>query len=200
MATEGTDAEQTDKVVTRLLNQMAVGDRGAEEQLVRVIYDELRRRARQQMRRERANHTLQATALVNEAYLRLVAQRDVNWESRAHFFAAASKVMRDILVDHARARRAEKRGGPQHQITLDDQLVAAKPMPVEVLALHEALERLAEMDERKSRLLELHYFGGLTFEEAARVLNTSVRTLKRDWDMARSWLRRELSRKTNDSG
>jgi RNA polymerase sigma factor (TIGR02999 family) len=147
------------------------------------------------MRRERANHTLQPTALVNEAWLRLVEQPEVNWKNRAHFFGVASLVMRQILVDHARRRKADKRGGTQQQVTLEEPLIAAANNSVDVLALHELLERLNDFDPRASRVVEMHFFGGLSFEEMAEVLQVAVRTVKRDWRMARAWLRDELSKK-----
>jgi RNA polymerase sigma factor (TIGR02999 family) len=158
------------------------------------VYAELRRLARHYMRSERANHTLQPTALVNEAYLRLIAQPGVSWQSRAHFFAAAAQLMRRILVDHARAHRAGKRGGAQQQVTLDENLLSPESASVDVLAVHEALENLAKLDARQARIVELHFFGGLTFEEIAHVLGTSERTVKRDWAMARAWLKLELSK------
>jgi RNA polymerase sigma factor (TIGR02999 family) len=184
----------SDNSITALLAQLSAGNRKAEALLIPQIYEELRRLARQYMRRERVNHTLQPTALVHEAYAQLVQLPQVSWQSRAHFFAAASNVMRHILVDHARARTADKRGGIQHQVTLDDALLAANNRSIDVLALHEAIERLEKFDERQARVVELHFFGGLTFEEIALVLNIAVRTAKRDWSMARAWLKGELSK------
>jgi RNA polymerase sigma factor (TIGR02999 family) len=146
------------------------------------------------MRGERGNHTLQPTALVNEAYTRLVQQPQVPWQSRAQFFATASRLMHHILVEHARARRAAKRGGAQRQVTLTDDILQSKDRTVDVLVLHEALEHLAQFDPRQARIVELHFFGGLNFEEIAVILEVSDRTVKRDWSMARAWLQGELSK------
>lgn len=180
--------------VTDLLRAWASGDQAALDELLPLVYDELRRQARRYMRAQPAGHTLQTTALVHEAYLRLVGQSSVEWEGRAHFFGVAAKAMRSILVDHARARNAAKRGGWARAITLDDAGGVAGPQAsVDVLALDEALGRLAELDSRKSQLVELRYFGGLGIDEAAAVLGVSPATVKRDWTTARAWLRRELS-------
>jgi RNA polymerase sigma factor (TIGR02999 family) len=147
------------------------------------------------MRRERANHTLQPTALINEAWLRLVEQPDVNWKSRAHFFGSASLLMHEILVDHARKRLANKRGGAQQQVTLEEPLLATENNAIDVLILQELLERLREFDPRAGRVVEMHYFGGLSFKEMAEVLHVSLRTVKNDWQMARAWLLDQLSKK-----
>jgi RNA polymerase sigma factor (TIGR02999 family) len=180
--------------VTDLLQAWASGSQTALDELLPLVYDDLRRQARRHMRAQPAGHTLQTTALVHEAYLRLVGQTSVEWKGRAHFFGVAAKAMRSIRVDHARARGAAKRGGSARAITLDDAHgVAAPQASVDVLALHEALERLAEQDARKSRLVELRYFGGLGIDEAAAVLGVSPATVKREWVTARAWLRRELS-------
>ena len=181
--------------VTGLLLAWGRGDQSAADRLVAAVYDELRRQADRAMRREGGAHTLQATALVHESYLRLVDQRQVEWRNRAHFFAIASTVMRRILVDHARARLTAKRGGGVVPITLAG---AAHGGPhetddVDLLALHEALERLAALDADQARLVELRYFGGLTIEETAEALGVSPATVKREWAMARAWLRRELA-------
>ena len=184
-----------DNSITALLHQLSAGNREAEADLVPQIYGELRRLAARYMHRERKNHTLQATALVHEAYERLIQQPHISWQSRAHFYAAASQLMRHILVDYARTRQAEKRGGVQKQITLDETVLAAADNTVDMLVLHEALERLGSFDERQERIVELHFFGGLTFEEIAMVLNISERTAKRDWSMARAWLKGELTSK-----
>jgi RNA polymerase sigma-70 factor, ECF subfamily len=146
------------------------------------------------MKRERINHTLQPTALVNEAYIRLVECPDQNWKCRGHFYAAASKVMRHILVDYARAHQAAKRAGAAQQVKLDDRLSRTEPMTIEILELNEALDRLAEFDPRQVRVVELHFFGGLDFEEIGELLEISSRTVKRDWSMARSWLITQLPR------
>jgi RNA polymerase sigma factor (TIGR02999 family) len=178
--------------VTALLRAWSDGDRTALEELVPVVYRELHRQAERYMRGQPAGHTLQATALVNEVYLRLVSREPIDWKSRAHFFGVAAKAMRSILVDHARARRASKRGGGAHQVTLaaaDD----SGSQEVEVIELDEALRQLAELDPRKAQLVELRWFGGLSIEEAAEVLAVSTATAKREWRMARAWLRRELT-------
>jgi RNA polymerase sigma factor (TIGR02999 family) len=181
-------------VVTDLLQAWASGDQGAFDKLLPLLYDELRRQARRYIRAQPAGQTLQTTALVHEAYLRLVGQSAVAWKGRAHFFGVAAKAMRSILVDHARARNAAKRGGSARAMTLDDAGGLAGPQAsVDVVALHEALERLAEVDSRKSQLVELRYFGGLGIDEVAAVLGVSPATVKREWTTARAWLRRELS-------
>lgn len=181
--------------ITALLHQLSAGNREAEADLVPQIYGELRRLAACYMRRERQNHTLQPTALVHEAYERLIQQPQISWQSRAHFYASASQLMRHILVDYARKRQAEKRGGVQKQVTLDETVLTATDNTVDMLVLHEALERLGSFDERQERIVELHFFGGLSFEEIAMVLNISERTAKRDWSMARAWLKGELTSK-----
>jgi len=180
--------------VTGLLQAWALGDQTALDELLPLVYDDLRRQARRLMRSQPAGHTLQTTALVHEAYLRLVGQSAVEWNGRAHFFGVAAKAMRSILVDHARARGAAKRGGSARAVTLDDAAGVAGPQAsVDVLALDDALGRLAELDARKSKLVELRYFGGLGIEETAAVLGVSPATVKREWTTARAWLRRELS-------
>jgi RNA polymerase sigma factor (TIGR02999 family) len=180
--------------ITDLLQAWASGDQAALDELLPLVYDELRRQAKRYMRAQPAGHTLQTTALVHEAYLRLVGQSAVEWQGRAHFFGVAAKAMRSILVDHARARIAAKRGGALRAITLEKASGIAGPQAsVDVLALHEALERLAALDPRKSQLVELRYFGGLEIDEAAAVLGVSPATVKREWVTARAWLRRELS-------
>jgi RNA polymerase sigma factor (TIGR02999 family) len=183
-----------DMSITALLARLGKGDREAEERLVSQVYAELKRLAGNYMRQERGNHTLEPTALVHEAYLRLMQQNRAPWQGRAHFFATASRVMRHILVDHARARTADRRGGIQNQVTLNELLITPQNRSIDVLALDEALERLTTFDARQGRIVELHFFGGLTFEEIAFVLKVSDRTVKRDWGMARAWLRIELSK------
>jgi RNA polymerase sigma-70 factor, ECF subfamily len=195
MGSKAAGPEDSDESASGLLAQLSAGNREAEARLFALVYEELRRLARRYMRQERADHTLQPTALLHEAYTRLVQQRPAAWEGRAHFFAAASHVMRHILVDHARARAASKRGGLLQQVTLDDALALTPNRSIDVMALHEAMERLETFDRRPARVVELHFFGGLTFEEIASVLNVGVRTVKRDWSMARAWLKVELSRK-----
>jgi RNA polymerase sigma-70 factor (ECF subfamily) len=179
--------------VTELLAAWGAGDAGASNALVPLVYEELRRQARRALRREGEGHTLQATALVHEAWLRIDGQHDAQWESRTHFLAVAAQTMRRVLVDHARARHALKRGGGDVQITLGDATAAVvEPDAVDVLALDEALARLAIMDPRKARLVELRYFAGLSIPEAAAALGVSQATVIREWAVARMWLRREL--------
>jgi RNA polymerase sigma-70 factor, ECF subfamily len=194
MATPPAEPVGSDNSITAMLGQLTAGNRDVEAQLIPQIYEELRRLARNFMWQERGNHTLQPTALVHEAYARLIQQTQVPWQNRAHFFAAASQLMRHILVDHARARRADKRGGIQQQVTLEDVMIEARDQSIDVLALHEAIERLTALDARQAKVVELHFFGGLTFEEIALVLSVSERTAKGDWSMARAWLRGELSK------
>jgi RNA polymerase sigma factor (TIGR02999 family) len=180
--------------VTGLLQAWVSGDQKALDELLPLVYGELRRQARRYMRTQPTGHTLQTTALVHEAYLKLVGQSSVEWEGRAHFFGVAGKAMRSILVDHARARGAAKRGGSVRALTLDDAGgIAAPEASVDVLALDEALGRLAALDARKGQLVELRYFAGLGIDEAAAVLGVSPATVKREWISARAWLRRELS-------
>ena len=183
---------QAPRDVTELLAAWGAGDAGASDALVPLVYDELRRQARRALRREGEGHTLQATALVHEAWLRLDAQHDARWESRSQFLAVAAQTMRRVLVDHARARRALKRGGGDVQITLGDAYSAVAPDAVDVIALDDALARLAVMDARKARLVELRYFAGLSIPEAAAALGVSQATVIREWAVARMWLRREL--------
>jgi RNA polymerase sigma factor (TIGR02999 family) len=184
------DAERD---VTRLLVAWSEQTPGAEEALFPLVYDELRRIAGQHLRRERECHTLQPTALVHEVYMRLIDQTRVTWQNRAHFFGVAATMMRRILINHARDRATEKRGGAQHRLSLEDADVPVEQCASDLLALDEALERLAALDARKSRVVELLYFGGLNVKEVAEVLKVSEKTVQRDWDMARSWLYRELS-------
>lgn len=178
--------------ITDLLAQLSKGNRDAEAQLIPQVYKELRRLAGHYMRLERGNHTLQPTALVHEAYTRLVEQARIPLQNRAHFFATASKLMRQILVDHARARRAGKRGGVHQQVTFDEALITTQGRSIDVLALHEALDQLAKFDDRQGRIVELHFFGGLSLGEIALVLGVSERTVKSDWSMARAWLKSKL--------
>jgi RNA polymerase sigma factor (TIGR02999 family) len=180
--------------VTQLLLEWGAGDRDALDRLLPVVFDELRRLAGAYLRRERADHTLQPTALVNEAYLRLVDQRNVGWQNRAQFFGIAANLMRQILVDHARRRDAEKRGGSNRQrLSLTQAERIAREQEVDVLALDEAMERLAAFDPQQARIVELKFFAGLTIEETAEVLGVSHATVEREWKLARAWLRRELS-------
>jgi RNA polymerase sigma-70 factor, ECF subfamily len=180
--------------VTRLLITFSDGGREALDKLVPLVYEDLKRVAAAYLRGEPAGHSLQPTALVHEAYVRLVDQREVKWRNRAHFFAVAAGLMRRILVDHARARRADKRGGGLQRVTLvGDEIAAAGRREIDVLALHESLERLAAFDPRKERIVELRYFGGLTIEETAQVVGISEATIVREWTIAQAWLRADLS-------
>jgi len=188
----GAAVEAAQGEVTLLLREMAKGNPDAPAQLFPLIYAELRRRAANYMRRERKDHTLQPTALVHEAYLRLVNEHLVNWQSRLHFFAVAAQVMRRILIDHARRRLRSKRGGERRRVSADDVFLFSEEQSIEVLAVHEALLRLAKLDVRQSRVVELRYFGGLSVEEVAAVLGVSPKTVKRDWTHAKAWLFGEL--------
>ena len=179
--------------VTALLRQWSDGRQDALDRLLPEIYAELRKLASSYLRRERSDHTLQATALVNEAFLRLVDQRAVQWENRAHFFGIAAQMMRRILVDHARAHGAAKRGDGQAPLALDEALVAAPSSNVDVLALDEGLTRLAALDPQPARVVELRFFGGLTMEETAVALRISPATVGREWALAKAWLYAELS-------
>lgn len=179
--------------VTELLLAWGEGDRSALDRLVPLVYAELRRRAGAQLARERGSHTLQPTALVHEAFLRMVDQRASHWQNRAQFYAVAAQLMRRILVDHARARVAAKRGGGAVRIPLDEAGEAAAGPETDVLHLHQALERLAALDPRQAQVVELRYFGGLTTGEVAAVLEIAEITVKRDWAMAKAWLYRELT-------
>ena len=181
------------KEVTQLLRAWMRGEEGAKEELYQMVYEELRRQAHRYMSRENPGHTLQTTALVNEAYLKLADTNNLNWQDRAHFFAVSANVMRHILVDHARAHRAERRGGDAQQVGLEDIIEIPQAPNKDVLALNDALNRLAKVDDRKSRVVELRYFGGLSVEETAEVLKVSADTVMRDWRLAKAWLLRELS-------
>lgn len=179
--------------ITTLLLAHAAGDSAALERLLPRVYDELRRMARQRLRHERTDHTLSATDLVHEAFLKLVGLDQVDWQNRAHFFAIASRAMRNVLVDHAVRRSAAKRGGGEGAITLDDQ-PAGSELPLEdLIALSDALDRLERLEERQARVVECRFFGGLSLEETAEALHVSPATVSRDWTFARAWLHRELS-------
>jgi RNA polymerase sigma-70 factor, ECF subfamily len=178
--------------VTRLLARWKDGDEAALQQLLPIVHEELRRLARRQMAGERPGHTLQPTALVNEAYLRLIDLKQMQWQDRAHFFAMAARLMRRILVDFARSRGYQKRGGGAQQVSFTQALDVAEGQPTDVVALDDALEELAQVDERKSRVVELRFFGGLSLEETAEALNVSRETVKRDWTFAKMWLLRHL--------
>jgi RNA polymerase sigma factor (TIGR02999 family) len=177
--------------VTLLLERWRSGDRQALDELMPLVYDELGRLASHYMRSERPSHTLQATALVNEAYLRL-AGASVTWQSRAHFFAVAARLLRRILVDHAKAHRREKRGGGGVKVTLNEAVIAPAEAPPDIVALDDALQRLGEIDSRKSRLIELHFFGGLTYAELAETMEISEATVHRELRLAKAWLHHEL--------
>lgn len=179
------------KTVTQLLHDLRSGNEQALSVLVPKVYDSLHKLAGHMMRGERQDHTLQATAIVNECYLELVDMQ-VDWQDRAHFYAIAVRQMRRILVDYARAQRAEKRGGGQHKITLDDMLVVQPDLDVDILALNDALENFSSFDDRKCQVIELHYFGGLTYDEIAVVLDISSATVDRELRLAKAWLYREL--------
>jgi RNA polymerase sigma factor (TIGR02999 family) len=180
--------------VTQLLIAWSNGDRGALEKLMPLVYDELRRLARRYMNREPAGHTLQTTALVNEAYLRLIEQKEVKWQNRAHFFAISAQLMRRILVSMARARQADKRGGEARQVSLDEAMVFSEERAAELVALDDAMNELAALDPRRSRVVELRYFGGLSVEETAEVLKVSPDTVMREWKRAKAWLYAELNK------
>jgi len=179
--------------ITELLVGYGRGDKEALDQLMPLVYEELRRQAARYLRREQAGHTLQTTALIHEAYVRLVDQRNVQWQNRAHFFGIAGQMMRRILVDHARAKKRVKRGGSDLRVSLGEATVAVQDQGLDIVALDEALERLAQLDEQQSRVVELRFFSGLTVEETAAVMGISKATVKRDWSMAKAWLHRELA-------
>ena len=180
--------------LTQLLIDWSNGDQSAFDKLMPLIDEELRRLAHRYMSRERAGHTLQTTALVNEAFVRLVNRKNVNWQNRAHFFGLAAQLMRTILVDHARSHACAKRGGGAFKLELDDALVVSQKKAAEVIALNDALNELARLDPQQSRIVELRFFGGLTVEETAEVLHLSPATIKREWSTAKAWLYHELSK------
>jgi RNA polymerase sigma factor (TIGR02999 family) len=178
--------------VTEVLEQLKAGDSRAADRLLPLVYDEFRALARHYLAQERMNHTLQPTALVHEAYLKLVDQTRVDWQGRSHFFAVAAQAMRRILVDHARSRQREKRGGGRPRVTLDEAVALSPQKDEDVLALDEALEKLAALDARQAKVVELRFFGGMSVEEVAEALGVSKRTVEGDWTFARAWLSREL--------
>jgi RNA polymerase sigma factor (TIGR02999 family) len=182
------------KEVTQLLIDWSNGDQAALDKLMPLVYDELRRMAKRYMARQSPGHTLQTTALINDAFIKLVGQQEKHWQSRAHFFGVAAQAMRSILVDYARSRQSEKRGGGAQQVSLDEALTVSEERASELVALDEALKELARVDPRKCHVVELRYFGGLSVEETAEVLKVSAVTVMRDWSMAKSWLHRELSK------
>ena len=181
--------------VTELLRNWSDGDQQAQEKLFQVVYNELHRQAARYLRNEQRGLSLQTTDLIHEAYLRLISQQHVEWESRLHFFAIAAKIMRRILVDHVRGRQAAKRGGSDIRLPLEDAMVVHPGQDLDLVALDEALTRLAAIDPQQSQVVELRFFSGLSVEETAKVLDVSERTVKRDWNVAKAWLRRELSRR-----
>lgn len=189
-------AHEAPSQVTKLLRVWRGGDRAALDALLPLVYDELRRVAHHHLRNERPEHTLQSAALVNEAYCRLVGQDPPELESRAHFFAVAAQLMRQILVDYARRHRASKRGGGACMLTLDDAVALPQRKNVDVVALDDALNTLAEVDPRQSRVVELRFFAGLSLEETSKAMGIATATVQRDWTAARAWLHREISRRT----
>jgi RNA polymerase sigma factor (TIGR02999 family) len=180
-----------------LLKDWGNGDQTARDELMLLVDEELRRMAHRHMRRERRGHTLQTSALVNEAFLRLIDQREVQWQNRAHFFGIAAQIMRRILVDHARGRGYVKRGGDVRHVSLDETAIVSKERAADVLALDDALINLARIDQRKSQIVELRFFGGLSVKETAAVLAVSPGTVMRDWTLAKAWLRREITADEN---
>lgn len=181
------------KGITQLLEAWGQGDQAARDELMSVVYHELHRLAHHYMKTESPGHTLQTSALVNEAFLRLVDQKNVKWQNRAHFFGIAAQLMRRILVDYARSRRYAKRGGGMRDLSLEEALVVSQERNEEVVALDETLDRLAEFDPRKSKIVEFRFFAGLSIEETAEVLAVSPGTVMRDWTLAKAWLRREMT-------
>jgi RNA polymerase sigma factor (TIGR02999 family) len=187
------DAPSPDQITEQLI-AWTKGDEGALERLIPAVYQELRRMADRYLRKEIPGHSLQPTALVHEAYLRLIDQTRVEWQNRAHFFGVAAQMMRRILVDHAKTKHREKRGGAAFKVPLDEASVYANERAAELVALDDALQALAEFDDRKSRIVELRYFGGLTVEETAQVLDVSPQTVMRDWNLAKAWLYQQLGK------
>jgi len=179
--------------ITQLLVAWGNGDPAALDQLMPLVYSELHRLAHRHIKKERPGHTLQTSALLNEAFVRLVDQRDVTWRSRGHFFAIAAQMMRRILVDYARSRRYAKRGGDAHQVSFDENLIVSRQLSADVVKLHDALNELVNIDERKAKIVELKFFGGLSIEETAEVLSVSPGTVMRDWTLAKAWLRLAMS-------
>jgi len=179
--------------LTQLLKDWGNGDETARDELMRLVYDELRHMAHQHMRKERPGHTLQTSALVHEAFVKLIDQKEVQWQNRAHFFGIAAQIMRRILVDHARSLQSAKRGGNAHHVNLDNVAIVSEERTAGIVALDDALNILSKVDQRKSRIVELRFFGGLSIEETAAVLEVSSGTVMRDWTLAKAWLRREMS-------
>ena len=186
-------ADSDNNEVTKLLESWSSGKQEALDELMPLVYQELRRMAKKYMNSQPSKHTLQTTALIHEAYLKLADNRGKNWQNRAHFFAVAAQAMRHILVDHARLHKAEKRGGDTQIVSLEEAAIISDERAAEIVALDEAIENLSKVEERKSRVVELRYFGGLSVEETAEVLKISPETVMRDWRFAKTWLLRELS-------
>jgi RNA polymerase sigma-70 factor (ECF subfamily) len=184
--------------ITQLLRAWGVGDEHALERLIPLVYDELRKAAKRQMARERDGHTLQTTALINEVYLRLVDLDDVSWHDRTHFFAICARLMRRILIDYARSRSYLKRGADAHRVTLDEALMVSADPPLDLVTLEKALNKLDAMDARKSSVVELRFFGGLSVKETAEALKISTDTVTRDWNLAKAWLLREMDGEQRD--
>ena len=182
--------------VTRLLNEMSAGDETSPERLLELVYEDLRRLAGSYMQNERSDHTLQATALVHEAYVRLVDWKSVSWQNRAQFFSVAAEVMRKVLIDHARARQMQKRSG--HKLVLDEAVSLPDRRPIDLVALDEALLSLEKLDPRQAKIVELRFFGGLTIEETAYILKVSETTVRREWTFAKAWFQRELGGRSPD--
>ncbi|PYS99490.1 MAG: RNA polymerase subunit sigma-70 [Acidobacteria bacterium] len=185
--------DQRQPEITRILRAWSGGDREAVDSLMPLVYDELHKVAAQYLRKQRPDHTLQPTALVNEAYLKLIDISSVSWQDRAHFFAVASQTMRHVLVDHARSRKRDKRGGGAQKVSLDEAISFSQGNEVDLLSLDESMRELAAMDEQQSRIVELRFFGGLTVEETAVVLHISPATVKREWRIAKAWLHNRMS-------
>src|SRR5215470_4635615 len=192
----GKECMSSSQEITRLLQGWSDGDEQALEKLTPLLYRELHRMAHRYMRQERPGHTLQTTALINEAYLRLISWKNVRWQNRAQFFGVSAQLMRKILVDFARSRNYAKRGAGGHVISLDDVPVVSRDRARDILALDDALQRLADIDPRKSQIVELRFFGGLSLEETAEVLKVSSRTIRREWDLAKTWISRQMSAET----
>ena len=184
--------------ITQLLDKWSSGNQSALDELYPLVYDELHRLASRYMSRERKGHTLQTTALINEAYVRLVDQRNVHWANRSHFFAISAQIMRRILIDHARSHAYAKRGGGQQKVSLDETATLQVARAAALISLDDALQSLAEIDQRRSQVVELRYFGGLSNEEIAQALGISPNTVTRDWNMARAWLYQQLAGSTKD--
>jgi RNA polymerase sigma-70 factor (ECF subfamily) len=183
----------TDKPITQLLQELRNGGRHTLDELLPIVYDELRNLARNYLHRERSNHTLQPTALVHEAYLRLIGQKEVNWQNRAHFFGVSARLMREILIEHARGKNRQKRGGEfKTQILLDEAIGSTPKGEIDVVAIDQALSKLEKLDERQARIVEMKFFGGLTIDEIGEVLHISPATVKREWTTAKFFLLREL--------